>query len=227
MKAGVGKVLAAALLVMGAALAQGADWAEGTHYTVLRPAQPTNVPAGKIEVVEIFSYACPACYQFRPFANKLKAALPKNAVLSYVPASFLPAEDWPVFQRAFFAADALGLVDKTHDAMFDAIWKSYELGVIDPNTRRPRKPLPAIEDVAKFYQRAAGVQPDKFLSVANSFSTDTNMNRADAYLKSTKVASTPTLIVNGKYKLDPSSAGGSQQVVDLVLWLVAKESGTH
>ena len=73
--------------------------------------------------MEVFSYGCPACFQFQPVAIKLAASLPANAKMVYLPASFNPSEDWPMFQRAYYAAQALGVADKTHDAMYDAVWK--------------------------------------------------------------------------------------------------------
>ena len=83
---------------------------------------------------------------------------------------FRPDEDWPMFQRAFYAAQALGVVDKTHDAMFDAVWKTGELAISDPNTHQLKTPFPSIEDAAKFYQRVAGIKPETFLATAKSFS---------------------------------------------------------
>src|SRR5215831_4622931 len=105
-------------------IAQAATWVEGQHYFLIKPAQPTNVAPGKVEVVEVFSYGCPACYQFYPTVDKLKAALPKNAEMSFLAASWNVAEDWRTFQRAYLAAQAMGIADKTHDAMFNAIWAS-------------------------------------------------------------------------------------------------------
>src|SRR5271167_3522275 len=75
-------------------------WTEGVNYFLIDPARPTALPAGKVEVTEVFSYACPACNLFVPTMHKLKASLPPNAVLDFLPASFNLAEDWPVFQLA-------------------------------------------------------------------------------------------------------------------------------
>lgn len=216
-----------AMLLLAVSAARADDWVAGQHYFVIQPTQPTNVPAGKVEVVEIFSYACPACNQFRPWAVALKKSLPANVVFSYVPASFRPDEDWPVFQRAYYTIDALGLVDKLHEPLFDAIWKSHELAVVDEVTGRVRNPMPTIEDVAKFVERSGGISAQKFLATARSFSVDSGMERADAYLKSCRVDSTPTLIVNGKYRVTSTSAGGSQKLVDLVKFLIARESGAQ
>ena len=112
-------------------------WVEGKNYFVIDPAQPTSHP-GKIEVTEVFSYACPACNGFHSTADQIAKSLPPNAVMNYLAASFRPDENWPVFQRAFYAAQALGVVDKTHDAMFDAAWKTGELSTYDLNAGKPK-----------------------------------------------------------------------------------------
>jgi thiol:disulfide interchange protein DsbA len=199
-------------------------WTEGKNYFLVSPAQRTSVPAGKVEVMEVFSYGCPACNAFVPVVQKLESNLPASAKLVYLPASFVPSEDWPMFQRAFFAAQALGIADRTHDAMFDAIWKSGELATSDPATHQLKKPLPSIEDAARFYAHTGGVKPEAFLAAANSFGVDAKMKGADAQVMAMQVDRTPTIIVNGKYRLHAESAGGYDQLIELVNYLVAKES---
>ncbi|HEX7111884.1 MAG TPA: DsbA family protein, partial [Mizugakiibacter sp.] len=132
-----------------------------------------------------------------------------------------PDEDWPVFQRAFYAAQALGVVDKTHDAIYDAVWKDRSLATFDPATNRPLKP--GLDEIAKFYAKY-GVKPEDFVATANSFAVNAKVKRADALIKAYGVEGTPTIIVNGKWRLDVNSAGGYNQVLDLVRWLVARES---
>ena len=218
-------LLAVILLVSLRAAAQGApNWVQGEHYFLIQPPQPTNLPAGKVQVTEVFSYACPACNQFYPIFDRLKAGLPANVVVDYVAASFNVAEDWPVFQRAFYTAQLLGIADRTQDAMFDAVWKSGELAVFDQANNRLKSPLPTIEDVAAFYQRTAGVPKDKFLATARSFTVDVRMKRANAQVAAYQADSTPTLVVNGKYRLTVNSAGGYDQTLALVKYLVARES---
>src|SRR5271167_984906 len=132
-------------------------WTEGTNYFLVEPPRPTPVPAGKVEVTEVFSYACPACNAFVPTMHKLKQSLPPNAVLDYVPASFNTSEDWPMFQLAYCTAQTLGIDQQTHDAMYDAVWKGGDLSVIDPSTKGLKSHMPTIEDAAKFYSQHAGV----------------------------------------------------------------------
>lgn len=199
-------------------------WIEGKNYDLLKPLQKTTVPAGKVEVMEVFSYACPACNSFQPTMEKLKQALPSNAELVFLPASFIPAEDWPMFQRAYFAAQALGVADRTHQAIYDAVWKTGELAVVDPKTRRLKSPLPSLEDAARYYARIAGVKPEAFMAAGNSFGVNVKIKAADAQVIAMQVPGTPCIVVNGKYRVNMDSVRTSDQLIDLVRFLVAKES---
>jgi thiol:disulfide interchange protein DsbA len=199
-------------------------WIEGKHYFRIDPPQPTSHP-GKIEVTEVFSYGCPACNSFHPTVDRIAKSLPANAVMNYLAASFRPDENWPMYQRAFYAAQALGVAQKTQDAMFDATWKTGEMATYDlrAGKPKPRAAWPTIEDAAKFYAKF-GVDPKEFVAVANSFTVNTQMKRADDLMKAYGVDSTPTMIVNGKYRFGPSTAGGATQAMELTQWLVAKEA---
>jgi len=124
-----------------------------------------------------------------------------------------------MFQRAYLAAQILGIDKRTHDAMFEAIWKTGELAIVDPRTNRLKVPSPDIQDAAAWYAKTAGVKPEAFVSAANSFGVDSRIRQADQLVKDYRVESTPTMIVNGKYRLTPQSAGGPDQVIELVNWL--------
>ena len=204
--------------------AAAAQWTEGKNYFLIIPPRPTSVAPGKVEVTEVFSYGCPACNIFVPTMHKLKQALPPNAVLDYLPAAFNTTEDWPMFQLSYFTAQLLGVADQWHDAMFDAVWNTGELAVVDPATERIKSHLPTIEDVARFYNRHAGVPVDKFVSTSKSFAVDVKVRSAEDTIAAYKVDRTPTIVVNGKYRLHVESAGGEDQLIALVKWLVAKES---
>ena len=217
-------IFAGLLFVVASGASAATAWTEGKHYFLIEPRQSTSAPPGKIEVTEAFSYGCPACNQFYPIADQIKKGLPANAQMVYLPASFIPTENWPMFQRAYYAAQALGIVDRTHDAMFDAVWKTGELAIADPQNGRLKNPMPTIEDAAKFYARVGGVKAEDFIAAAKSFGVEASMRRADMLMKNYKVAGTPTIVINGRYRLDGSSAGGYSQLIELVNWLVAKES---
>jgi thiol:disulfide interchange protein DsbA len=215
---------AVALTLILSSIAHAAtSWTEGKNYSLIKPPRPPQLAPGKVEVTEVFSFV--------PTMHKLKQALPANAVLTYLPASFNPSEDWPMFQQAFLTAQVLGVADQTHDAMFVAVWATGELGIIDPATQRIKSPLPTIEDAARFYQKKAGVPVATFLSTAKSFAVDTKTRAAEQTIAAYGVDRTPTIVVNGKYRvttesaaLGNPSANPGDQLIELVKWLVAKET---
>ena len=216
--------LTVAMALVGAAESRAAPaWTEGKHYVVVTPLSGTALPAGQMEVVEVFSYGCPACAAFNPAAHKLQQSLPPGAKFTYIPASFNPPEDWPMFQRAYFAAQALGIADKAHDAMFESVWKGGELAITNAGTGRLKDPLPTIEDAARFYSKHTGVKVEDFLAAAKSFAVELKIKEAEAFIRSYRVDSTPTIIVNRKYRTDARSAGGYDQLTQLVDWLVVKD----
>ncbi|TLZ10093.1 MAG: thiol:disulfide interchange protein DsbA/DsbL [Gammaproteobacteria bacterium] len=199
-------------------------WIEGRNYVLLTPTQATSVPAGSIEVMEVFSYGCIACNSFQPVMERLRRNLPPNAQIVLLPASFNTGEDWPMFQRAYFAAWILGVADRTHRAMFDAIWKTGELAVSDPVTHRLKTPQPSLEDAARCYARIAGINPGAFLATARSFAVDMKIRAADAQVAAMQVPGTPCIVVNGKYRVNMDSLGNNDELIELVRFLVTKES---
>jgi protein dithiol oxidoreductase (disulfide-forming) len=222
----IGLMLMAVLVCASALPARAAQtsWVEGTHYVVLDQPQPTSVPPGNVEVLEVFSYACPWCNKFQPYVHELERSLPRNARMAFLPASFNPSEDWPMFQRAYYAAQALGIADRTHQAMFDAVWKTGELAIEDPSTGRLKQPLPSLEDVARCYSRLTGVSPQAFIAAARSFGVETKMREADAQIMAMQVTGTPCIVVGGKYRIDMQSLHSPDDVIPLVKFLVAKAS---
>jgi protein dithiol oxidoreductase (disulfide-forming) len=223
MKAFIYALSAAALLAAGSCAGAATTWTEGKNYFLVQPPRPTNVAAGKVEVTEVFSYACPACNVFRPTMNKLKQSMPANVVVDYLPASFNSAEDWPMFQLAFLTAQVLGVDAQAHEAVFDTVWNGGELAVVD-GSRNLKSHMPTIEDAAKFYNKKTGVAVDKFLATSKSFAVDVKVRGTEDLLQAYKIDRTPTIVVNGKYRVFVESAGGNDELIELVKFLVAKET---
>jgi thiol:disulfide interchange protein DsbA len=222
------RAFAALFLLPLAAATQAAEppspWEAGKHYFVIDPPQRGNAD-GKVEVTEVFSYGCPACNFAHTFVDEIRKRLPANAVMTFVPASFKPNEDWPMFQRAYLTAQVLGIADKAHNAMFDAVWKTdAPLAIMNADGRTLKNPLPTIEDAAKFYE-PYGVKAADFVGTANSFAITTKMKQADAYVHATGTDSTPTFIVAGKYRMTYVTAGNDWKLLEqLIHYLVRKES---
>ncbi|MBU6405455.1 thiol:disulfide interchange protein DsbA/DsbL [Metallibacterium scheffleri] len=210
-----------------AAPADTGKWIEGKNYFRIEPAVPTD-HADHVVVTEVFSWGCPACNQFQPMADAIRKSMPAYVHWQYLPAAFIPPEDWPTFQRAYYTAQALGLDNPaTHDAMFKAIWtpggplNTYDgLGTSQPHVK---KNLPTIADIARFYARH-GADAATFEATADSFAVRAKMKRADQLIKAYGVDSTPTIVVNGTYRLDVASAGGLAQTQELVHYLAQKEA---
>jgi thiol:disulfide interchange protein DsbA len=188
------------------------DWQLGADYFLIDPRVPTTT-GDKIEVVEVFSYACPHCAHFQPAVDELKAKLPANAQLVLVPAVFNPT--WEPFARAFYAAKAMGALDKTHQALFDAL-------------HRDHLPLSDLQALSGFYANQ-GFNAASFLSTANSFVIDSQIARGNQLVHDYGVSATPTLIVNGKYRVEmsPERHIGPAEAVEIVLQLVRQESAAH
>ena len=212
------------LLVLLPATAQAQlRWQQGREYTLIQPAAPVSVPAGRIEVTEVFSYGCIHCYRAKDEVEKLRRALPADAVMTYVHASFIPSEGWPMLQQAFYTAKALGIADATHDAVFAGIWENGDFPLLDLKAGTVRKPLPAIEAAARFYQKISAVKAETFLAMARSREVDVATQRADKLIQDLKVTGTPALVVNGRYQIHMEQLSGWDDIRQLVLFLVSQE----
>ena len=176
----------------------------GKDYIVLSAPQPTWGTGG-IEVAEVFSYSCIHCAQFQPLVNSWKKNLPADVKFVYVPAVF--GGIWDNTARAYFAAEALGVQPRTHDAIFKAFF-------IDKSVKRG-----TVEELADIYAKL-GVDRKKMLDTMNGFTVTSKLNRAKQFTQRTGVNATPTLIVNGKYRVTARSLEDSLKVTD---FLVQKE----
>jgi thiol:disulfide interchange protein DsbA len=162
----------------------------GTDYEVIQGGQPYQPLNGKIEVVEVFGYVCPACAQFEPLATAWEQKLPADVRFSYVPAPFGP--QWIPYAKAFYVAESMGLVGKTHTALFKAIH-------IDQTLPGEGK-TPDEAAIAAFYGKY-GADPKQFLAAMHSFATDAKVNRGKQFMVRSGVGGTPTIVVDGKYRV--------------------------
>ena len=170
---------------------QGPAPVEGKDYVVIPNGQPYAPLNGQVEVVEVFGYVCPACARFAPEIAAWKKKQPADVRVSYVPVVF--GTVWAPYGKAFYAAQAKGLVDKTHDAVFSAIHLQRSL----PGEGKPPAD-PA--QIAQWYAQY-GVDAKEFVSLMNSFGTNSQVARGMQFAKNAGAESTPTIIVNGKYRV--------------------------
>jgi len=193
-----------------AAAAPTRDWQLGSDYFLIDPRVPTTT-SDKIEVVEVFSYACPHCAHFQPTMEELKAKLPANAQIVLIPAVFNP--QWDPFARAFYTARSLGVLDKTHAALFEALHTQHQQ-------------LFSIDALANEFYAKYGVDPKSFLATANSFVTDSQVANGNNLVKAYGIGSTPTLVINGKYRVEMNTEKkiGPSEALEIALMLVKQEA---
>lgn len=184
----------------------------GVDYIEIANGQAFQPAAGKIEVAEVFGYTCPHCAQFEPEFQAWKQRQAADVAVVQVPAAF--GGYWLPYARAFYAAEALGVLPQSHDAMFSAIHVQRSLPVNNNVTA---------EQIAPFYAQY-GVDAKRFADTFNSFGVDAKINRAKQFAVKTRIEGTPAIVVNGKYTV-PVDQQGFGKMLNTVDWLVAKERG--
>ncbi|MDE2406915.1 MAG: thiol:disulfide interchange protein DsbA/DsbL [Xanthomonadaceae bacterium] len=167
---------------------------EGTDYVTIADGQPFDTPPGKIEIVEYFGYVCPFCAAVEPTVAAMRAKLPPDVHFVAVPAAF--GAMWDNYGKAFYAAEAMGLLDKTHEAMFRAIHVDQSL--------KGERGMDTPEEIAAFYKNY-GADPGQFLSSMQSFAVAAKLNRArqsmTAAFANGDQMGTPAFVIDGKYRV--------------------------
>ena len=166
---------------------QGPAPVAGTDYVEIASGQPFKPGNPNIEVVEVFGYTCPACAQFEPLVSAWAARLPADVEFIPVPAPF--GGFWMPYAKAYYAAETLGVAEQSHDAMFEAFHVQRQLNHDSTEA-----------DIAQFYGQF-GVDPQEFARTMSSFSVNAKLNRARQFLQRTGVDATPTLVVDGHYRV--------------------------
>ena len=182
---------------------------EGVDYATIPNAQPFDPANGQVEVVEVFGYVCPACNMFQPLMRAWKATMPANVRFTYVPAQF--GGTWDRYARAYYASESMGLVPRTHDLLYKAIHVEQTL--------KGERGEDSVQDIAAFYARF-GVDPQQFASTMSSFAIDGKLRKAKQFATRSAIEGTPTLIVDGKYRVLGKTREDQIRILDQ---LVAQE----
>jgi thiol:disulfide interchange protein DsbA len=171
-----------------------AQLVEGRDYMALSPPQPTE-NSKKIEVIEFFWYGCIHCYHLEAPLNAWLKHKPADVEFRRVPAVLQPA--WMPLTQTYYTLVALGVADKYHSAIFDAIHKQNRRDLVtDPNA-------------IATWLATKGLDKQKFLDAYNSFAVSGRAQRAADLSGAYNIEGTPTLVVNGKYSIEPSMEGYS------------------
>lgn len=181
--------------------------AEGQGYEALSNPQPTQHP-DKVEIIEFFWYGCPHCYSFEPELTAWLKTAPKNVEFIRQPAVF--NDTWGKHAKAYFVAEALGVVDKVHADLFDAI-------------QNKKQKLETEDELSDFFA-AHGVDKAQFKEAFSSFAVDTKMRQAPVIAGKYGITGVPTVIVNGKYVTSGPLAGSHEKMLEVMDKLIKQES---
>lgn len=195
-------------LMVGAAPVMAEEFKEGVNYELVTPPQPTTT-GDKVEVLELFWYGCPHCFRFEPFIERWVEKKPAHVEFVRMPAIFRAS--WEPHARAFYATQIMGVWDKVHLPLFNA-------------THQEKRTLDTEEQLRDFFAEH-GVNKDEFTKNYNSFAVETRVGRAKMMVSRYGVDGVPAIIVNGKYRISARTAGGNAEMLKVIDYLVAKESG--
>ena len=177
----------------------------GTEFDAVAQPIPTE-NAAKIEVMEIFWYGCPHCYHMEEPLNAWVKKLPKDVYFKRMPG--LPNASWAPMAKAFYAMDALGVSEKLHTPLFEAIHKSKTLNPTDETA------------TIVWVTQQSGLDKLKVEQAFKSFSTNTNLNRAAQIFRASGATGVPTLVIDGKYITSATQAGGNEQALKVADYII-------
>ena len=183
------------------------DYKEGVEYIKLATPLATHNP-DKIEVQEFFWYGCPHCFQFEPKIAAWVKTKPANVEFVRTPAPLNP--NWMVHTKTFYALETMGKGDQYHSDLFNALHVA-KLKLYTP------------EAIADFLAQK-GIDRSKFLETMNSFAVEMRARKAAQLGTEYKLSGVPALTVNGKYVVNTNQAGGFDEALEIVNYLVKKES---
>jgi len=196
-----------ALAALLCAAAANADVIQGRDYRLLTAPQPPSTESGKIEVIEFFSFGCPACNMLQPIINRWETKLPEDVVLTRVPVG-LKNPAWELYARTFYALESLGEIDRLDDTLFSAIHEQ-------------KLPLTDERKVTEWV-KTQGVDAAKFSAAFRSFTVNTKLARAEQLVKQYKVFQVPTVTVAGRYVVVGANARSYDDWLKIADQLIAK-----
>ena len=179
-----------ATCVLSAAGASTPD--EGFDYQVLQTPAP-RVGVRGLEVLEFFRYGCPFCDRFEPMVHRWQKTLPADVRFHYVPVSFQSTSH----QQLYLTLRQLGLVERLHQAVYDAI-------------HRQGQHFEILMEISQWVQQR-GVDPVAFEAAWHSRAVAQAMVQANDLVRAYGVTSVPQLGVAGRYRTSPAMVGGSNE----------------
>jgi len=177
----------------------------GVNFKTTKNIIPTE-STDKIEVVELFWYGCVHCFNMDPYLDEWADNLPKDVTFKRIPA--IPRKDWIESAKAYYALETLGVVNKLHEKLFDAIHKEKSLKHNDTRA------------LIKWITVNGKLDKKDVESAFNSFSMKAKLSRSYKIFKSAGATGVPTMIIDGKYFTSSTMAGGEQNAIDIMNFII-------
>lgn len=198
------------LLALAPLLPAAADdtLVEGRDYALIEDPVPWQQLEGKVEVVEVFSYACGHCRDFHPMVERWRRGLDDDVRFTYLPVTYSERD---AFAAGFFAAEQIGALDRVHGDTFEAVY---------------RRTLPRNATAAEvaWYYAGLGVDREALEAAMRSQSTQESLAAARDFMLRSGVEGTPTLVVNGRYRIQGRSLADHLRIADA---LIARERAAN
>ena len=188
--------------------AQGAAPKAGTDYIVLGKPAPVDAPAGKVEVVEFFSYNCPHCAAFEPRLEAWVKQLPPHVAFRRIPVPFV-GNDTEAKQRLYYTLEAMGKVDEFQPKVFQAI-------------HQQRLNLTGDAGILAWVEKQPGLDAKKFAELFKSFSVVGKAKRAVQLTSDYQVAGVPAIGVAGRWYVDGDTAGSLERALQVTDSLIGQ-----
>ncbi|MCC7463459.1 MAG: thiol:disulfide interchange protein DsbA/DsbL [Gammaproteobacteria bacterium] len=193
-------------------------WTAGTNYRVISPAQPTDAGSGKVEVLEIFWYACPHCYALEPYIESWKKRKAPYIEFVRVPVMWGPIHR--AHAQLYYTLKALGKLETLNTRAFQEVHRLVELK--KPPLVTPGDDAETLHLMSN-WAASQGINAREFTDAWNSFSVNKDLQTAEELTRRYRVEGVPLFIVNGKYLTDVGMAGGQANLVSLLDDLAASE----
>jgi thiol:disulfide interchange protein DsbA len=174
------------------------------------------VPAGQVEVLEFFWYACPHCYALDSMVESWKKTKPAYITFSRV--HVLWNEGHRSLARLYYTLESMGKIDQLHGEIFKEIHvNGNPLIFADSNNAAES------ERIQTAFVKKFGISDVDFKKAYHSMPVDLALQRADQLVQRYRIDGVPRFVVNGKFIADVASAGTAERLMPLVGDLAAME----
>ena len=182
------------------------NYQDGRHYETLEKPFPTR-DSSKVEVIEFFWLSCGHCYNLEGYVSVWEKTLPND--VDFYRSHITWHAQAETQARLMYTARALGIEEEAIAGAFYAI-------------HRERRLMTGQSELESFF-RGLGVSTEKYRAISSSFGVNNAVSQANKRMRNYKLQSVPSFIVNGKFKVAAIQGQSTEELIEVVEYLVEKE----